>query len=135
MKMQWVVVTAVAAIAATGCGVRSGFLRDSATVNDFQYRMDVSGVQYLRQASGSSSIGSVLCAIPLNNSLYKTAMANLYNDARLQPNEVLVNFREDTGITSYVGVYCNQNLTLSADVVHLTPTGAKAPEQALPTVP
>ncbi len=51
-------------------------------------------------------------------------MGELHLKAALNPNEMLVNFREDTGFTTFVGVYCTQALTISADVVKLTARGA-----------
>ncbi len=124
MKFRNLIVGAVAVMASAGCGVSGGFLRDSGTLNSFEYRMDVSAIRYVRQASGSSSIGSIFCAIPVAKDLYKTAMEDLYANARLQPNETLVNFREDNATTAYLAFYCRTDLTISADVVSLQPTGA-----------
>ena len=127
MKFRNLIIGAVAVVAGAGCGVNSGFLRDSGTLNSFQYRMDVSSISYVRQAAGSSAIGSVFCAIPVGRDLYKNAMQELYANAQLKPNETLVNFREDSSTTVYLGFYCTTELTLSADVVALTPTGGAGP--------
>jgi hypothetical protein len=107
----------------TSCGFHQGIRRDSDTEHDFQYRMEVADVQVSRTASGSSEIGSLFCLIPLGNDPYKTAMENLHKNANLQKNEVLANYRDDMGITGLVYLWCNFRLTVSADVLTLTPKG------------
>jgi hypothetical protein len=107
-----------------GCGASGGFLRDSISSQRFDYRMDISGVRYVKSVSGSSSTGSILCVIPLATDLYESAMLDLHASAKLEPNQVLVNLREDYAIRSYVGIYCNRRLLISGDVFELTPAGA-----------
>jgi hypothetical protein len=114
--------TVIAAmLLASSCGFHQGVRRDSDTRNDLQYRLDVSGVQYSRTASGSSDIGSLFCLIPFGTDPYKTAMENLQKDAKLQKNEVLTNYRDDMGLSGIVYIWCNFRLTVSADVLTLTP--------------
>jgi hypothetical protein len=125
-------VLAMGALAASGCGSTHGFLRDSQSITQSQFRMEVSQIRYSRSASGSAKMGEALCLIPLNEAAYQHAMENLYGTARLGPNEVLTNFREDTSYLSYLGFYCVKQLTISADVMEVTPAGASAPGASVP---
>jgi hypothetical protein len=113
--------------ALTGCGVHGGLRRDADTDHSFQYRMEVAGVETVRTASGSSNIGSVFCLIPIGSDPYKNAIEELHKNAKLQRNEVLVNFRDDIGFTGVMYLWCNSRLTVSADVVALTPAPPAAP--------
>lgn len=129
---------ALACIWLTGCGTTSGFLRDASTVNQHQYRQDVKTVTYLRSVHGSSTIGSFFCIMPVSGGvgLYKDAMVQLHRMAALQPNQVLENIREDHESTAYLVFFCTKTLTLSADVVELTPADeAHAAPQAAPSPP
>ena len=110
---------------ASGCGAKAGFLRDAATVTQFQYKMDITTVEHKRTASGTASVGLILCAIPISGEYYKRAMEDLHSKASLQSNEVLSNFREDHAFTTFLGFYCTQEVTVSADIVKLN--GANAP--------
>lgn len=123
-------------LALAGCGSGSGFLRDATTANQHQYRQEVGTVTYLRSASGSSSAGSIFCAIPVEtDGQYKTAMQELHAQAKLQPNQVLENLREDHITQAYFFFYCVSTLTLSADVVELRPVGAPPPSLATTSQP
>jgi hypothetical protein len=108
-----------------GCGASGGFIRDSVSTQQLEYRMDVSGVRYVKPASGSASTGAVLCIIPLASNLYQEAMQELYLSAELAPNQVIMNLREDYVIRSYV-FYCSRQLIVSGDVFELTPSGTAA---------
>jgi hypothetical protein len=108
-------VPAVAFAILAGCGHSSGFLRDASTAGEAQLRMEIAAQRYARSVSGSSSIGSVFCLIPLGNGAYRDAMAALHAQAKLQTNEVLQNIREDHAFVPYV-LYCEDNLIVSADV-------------------
>jgi hypothetical protein len=115
-------------VAACG-GEYSGFLRDAANVNEHQYRMNIASVHYSRTVSGSSSVGKVLCAIPLDaTGVYKQAMGELQSEAHLEVNQVLENIREDHQIAWYM-VYCVHTLTISADVYDVTPLHAEQAKQ------
>ncbi|QRN95943.1 hypothetical protein JRI60_44060 [Archangium violaceum] len=107
-----------------GCGASGGFIRDAVSTQQLEYRMDVSGVRYVKPANGSASTGSVLCIIPLSGHLYQEAMQELYLSAELAPNQVIMNLREDYSIRSYLGFYCTRQLTVSGDVFELTPSSA-----------
>jgi hypothetical protein len=109
-----------------GCGFRSGLLRDSSTHQNVELRMDVAQVHYQRSAEGSESIGMLFCAIPLGEGQYTRAMGELHRNANLQPNEILVNYREDHGFTTILGVWCNDKVIISADVLRVVPVGAMA---------
>lgn len=121
------VVAAVSIVA--GCGINQGFVHDATSGDQHQYRMDLSGVRYMRSVSGSASIGYIFClpsieGIPLDRGLWKQAMEALQEEAKLQPNEVLKDLRQDDDRTCYLGVYGVHGLVLSADVYDLTPAGA-----------
>jgi hypothetical protein len=103
-----------------GCGASSGFLRDATSSQRFDYTMSVSGVRYLKSVSGTSSNGSLFCVIPTSADLYQQAMQSLYASAQLQPNQVVMNLREDYAFRSYL-FFCSRQLTLSGDVFELTP--------------
>lgn len=103
-----------------GCGASGGFLRDSISSQRFDYRMDVSGVRYLKSVSGTSSTAAILCIIPTGSDLYQRAMQDLYASAQLDDNQVVMNLREDYSLRSYI-FWCSRDLTLSGDVFELTP--------------
>ncbi len=117
------VVCAVGVVAIGGCGSTSGFLRDSATLTQAEFKMDVSQIRYSRSVSGSAKVGEALCSIPLDEDQYKRAMEALYGSAQLKTNEVLTNFREDEVFSWFLGFYCQKTLTISADVIDVTPSG------------
>jgi hypothetical protein len=128
--------TAVAALSliVCSCGVRSGFLRDAHTLQQIDIRMEVSQVRYLRSASGDAGVGLLFCTIPLGDTMYRAAMQDLMDDAKLGPNEILVNLREDHAFTTWFGVFCREKVTISADVMALTASGS-APAPAVPILP
>ncbi len=105
----------------SGCGLSGGFIRDSTSNQLIDYRMDVSGVRYLKSVSGTSSTGAVFCIIPMSADLYQKAMQSLYAAAELGPNQMVMNLREDHVTRSYLGVYCTTSLIVSGDVVEFTP--------------
>jgi hypothetical protein len=115
-----------------GCGVNEGFVHDATSGDQHQYRMDLSGVRYVRSVSGSASIGSIFClgglvpgyihGIPLDRGLFKQAMEALQEDAKLKPNEILKDLRTDRDPACYLFLYGVNSLTISADVYEVTPT-------------
>jgi hypothetical protein len=124
MKTRLMLTAALAALAlATSCGIHQGIRRDSDTTNSFEYKLDVQELQYQRTAMGSATILSVFCLIPLGQDQYATAMADLLKNADLKKNEVLANYRDDFGFTGFPYIFCNQRLTVSADVIAVTPRG------------
>lgn len=127
MHLRVRLILAALAIAASGCGISGGFLRDSITTQKFDYQMRIQSLRVLRQVEGSASVGSVFCAIPLADRMYARAMQELHAQAKLDTNEVLANIREDQSYTWYLGFYCVNKLTVSADVVQLVPEGGAAP--------
>jgi hypothetical protein len=121
----------------SGCGTTGGFLRDSHTITEAEFKMEVGQIRYSRSVSGTAKLGEALCVIPLNDSAYMHAMENLYSQARLGPNEVLTNFREDSAFLWYLGFYCQKMITISADVLEVTPAGTTPtpPTTPAPVVP
>jgi hypothetical protein len=103
-----------------GCGASGGFLRDAVSTQRFDYQLNVSGVRYLKSVSGTSSTGSLFCAIPTSADLYQQAMQHLHASAQLQPNQVVMNLREDYAVRSYL-FFCSRQLIISGDVFELTP--------------
>jgi hypothetical protein len=120
---------AYAPLVVVGCGYNSGFLHDTSTGNQISFHVEAASERYSRTVSGSSSIGAILCFIPLDEGLFKQAMQALHDEAHLKPNEALQDVRVDYDPVSYL-VYCNRRLTISADVYEMI-----APGGAAPTVP
>jgi hypothetical protein len=110
-----------------GCGYSGGFLRDSISSQQIDYRMDVSGVHYVKSVSGTATTGAVFCFIPLSGDLYQTAMQSMQASAGLGPNQMVMNLREDSITRSWLGFYCTRTLTVSGDVIQFTPTAPGAP--------
>jgi hypothetical protein len=117
---------ALCALAVAGCGLNHGFIRDDTSAHELKYEMKISGQRFIKTASGSATDGSVLCFIPISSEVYKRAMDDLYANADLGPNQDLINLREDHGIRSWFFVYCTGALTISGDVIELTPEGSPA---------
>jgi hypothetical protein len=55
-------------------------------------------------------------------------MRDLCASAKLQPNQVVMNLREDHAIRSFVGLYCSHSITISGDVFQLSPAAPSAPK-------
>jgi hypothetical protein len=106
-----------AAVVSAACSVSGGFVRDARGALDL--RIDVANVQYLRTVSGTAEVGSVLCAIPLEDGAYDRAMRALNGSANLGPNQVVLNLREDRSVVTFL-VYCLHRVTISGDVVELS---------------
>ena len=113
-----------------GCGFNSGFIRDAVSISQREYRMDVVQERFVRTVSGSASTGSVLCLFPISSDMYARAMHEMYDEAKLQPNQTVLNLREDHETTTYLGLYCNYSLTISGDKVEMTPAKPLPPEAA-----
>jgi hypothetical protein len=100
------------AFALCGCGFTSGSLGGGA-----RYAVSVPAPpRYVRSVSGSATSGSILCAIPLDNSLYSRALDNLHASAgSLKHYEFLDNLRDDVETQCFL-FYGVRSLTVSADV-------------------
>jgi len=111
-----------------GCGGSSGFLRGSVTQVQVQHG-DFRVVKTSLHASAET--GKVFCLIPTDDGqVYRHAMEDLHAWARLKPNQMLVNIREDRKVMVYF-FYCTSTLTLSADVIEFSSEG-KPPLTASP---
>ncbi len=118
-------------ITASGCGTNLGFLRDSTTSQTFKYQMDLKELSMQRTVQASTEAKTIVCLIPTDGDPpYATAMERLHQEAKLGPNEVLVNIREDKRILVYL-IYCKHRLTISADVYRLGQSGAKPPPKGI----
>lgn len=114
----------VMALVACACsGTISSIRRDEGELI-LPTRMSLTGFQHVRPVSGSAVAGSAFCAFPLGDALYSEAMRDLYAHVHLEPNQILLNVREDWADRRYFGLYCSRKLTVSADVVQLTPSTA-----------
>jgi hypothetical protein len=124
-------------LAVAGCGTSLGFLRDSTTAQRFNYSLDLKEVSMQRTVQASTEAKTIICIIPTDGDPpYATAMKRLYAEAKLGPNEVLVNIREDKRILTYL-IYCKHRLTISADVYRLgrsKPKRAASPTMEAPMV-
>ncbi len=118
-------------VSLAGCGFNSGFIRDSTSAQVMDYRMELSASRYVRSVQGSATDGSILCIFPLNGEQYTRAMNELYRAAALKPNETLQNLRQDSATRIYI-VYCTHSLTISGDVIEVTP---KADNPSMIVVP
>lgn len=112
-------------MASVGCGVTSGFLRDSMTQTQIQgpgFRIVKTGL------SSTVHTGAVFCSIPTGEGeLYRRGMEQLNAQAKLYPNQMLVNLREDVKTAAYLVFYCKYTLTLSADVIEFSDAFATNP--------
>jgi hypothetical protein len=109
-------VLALTVVSVTSCGVAGGILRDSNTVTRVDLKPDMKDLKFVRTVQGSASSGSVFCSIPLQGNLYARAMEDLHSNAKLQPNQLLLNLREDRMVKNYAGFYCEHSVTISADI-------------------
>ena len=108
----------------TGCGFSHGFIRDSTTEHSFRYEMNLGGIRFVKAVYGSATHGLLLCIIPLSGDMYRRAMEDLYAEAQLQPNQIVVNLREDHSLKAFLFFYCSSQVTVSGDVIELTPAGS-----------
>lgn len=119
--------------ALSGCGYSSGGLRGANSSVDVQIRIDASRVAYVKTVTGSATTRTVFCLMPVNDgNRYSGAMAELRDAARLKPNQFLANVREDT-VTMFYLFFCSTELTVSAEIVEVTPSVAPSP--AVPAPP
>ncbi|MBN1610149.1 MAG: hypothetical protein JW940_26215 [Polyangiaceae bacterium] len=130
----------VSSLAVAGCAASVGFLRDSVTqvqVKHANFRIVKTGV------TATADTGKALCLFPTDDAqVYRRLMENLHASAKLGPNQMLVNLREDIKMTFYFVFYCSEQHTLSADVVEFVPEGtatalppAPPPPTAMPSAP
>jgi hypothetical protein len=130
----------VSSLTIAGCAASLGFLRDSVTqvqVKRANFRIVKTGV------TATADTGKALCLFPTDDAqVYRRLMENLHASARLGPNQMLVNIREDIKWTYYLVFYCSEEHTLSADVVEFVPEEAATalplpspPPRAIPSVP
>jgi hypothetical protein len=100
----------------SGCSLKGGMVRDSVT----QVHLSADGpFQIIKTDLGHTETNHLLfCSINIAGiEVYRALMAELHQQAQLGPNEALVNLREDHKFVSYLGLYCTDQITLSADVV------------------
>lgn len=132
MSKRWMGLCAAMALPLflTGCGATSGFLRDSMTQTQIQgsgFRIITTGITAKAQS------GSALCSIPVGEGeVYRRAMEELNAQAKLAPNQMIVNIREDVKTVGYLFFYCVHEVTLSADVIEFGDMGAVAAPPAPP---
>lgn len=124
----------LACLLLAGCGYQQGFLRDANTVNQHQFQMPVSQVRFVKVAAGSFAITSLFCAIPLDNGAYAEAMKELHDDAKLKPNQVLENIREDHSVMCAL-IFGITKLTVSADVIEIIYAPPAPPAPPVITTP
>jgi TPR repeat protein len=106
-----------------GCSYSTGFIREASTTHSFSYAMPISGQAYLKSARGSASEDKVLCFINTSaGQVYARAMDELLSMAALKPNQILASVREDRDHFLFPPFFCSVTLTLSADVIEITPT-------------
>ena len=115
----------------SGCSLRGGLVRDSIT----SVQLDDAGFEYVQTGvQATMSRGSIFCSIAIPpNDLYARLMSALHDQAQLRRNETFVNLREDIIVTSIIGLYCNETVTLSADVIRFTNASTGSADYA-PTV-
>lgn len=131
MNFNKLITTIITTIIFGGCGTNLGFLRDSTTAQRFNYSLDLKEVSMQRTVSASTEAKTLICLIPTDGDPpYATAMERLHAEAKLGPNEVLVNIREDKRILTYL-IYCKHRLTISADVYRLGRAKSKPPSKGL----
>lgn len=118
---------ALAIVPHTGCGMKSGFLRDSRSSQLLKIDLPVQSVRYLRSVSGRARNQALFCIIPYGENLYETAMKRIHQKARIRRNQVLMNLREDFQFTTYLGFFCTYRLTISGDVMELIPARRAGP--------
>lgn len=128
-------------LALIGCGTSRGFLRDSMTQTQVRgpgFRIVKTGL------TASAQTGAVFCSIPTDEGqIYRRTMELLNAEAKLLPNQMLVNIREDVKLTAYLMFYCKEVLTLSADIIEFSASGYRnaavegpvRPIEAPPTAP
>jgi hypothetical protein len=124
----------VLSFAVLGCGGSAGFLRDSIT----QVQVQKGGFMVVKTGlTSSASTGSVFCVIPVDDGqVYRKAMEGLHGSARLGPNQMLINIREDISNIAYLGFFCTRTHTLSADVIEFAGDGSAMPQpQPMPPQP
>lgn len=129
MNFNKLITTIITTTIFGGCGTSLGFLRDSTTAQRFNYSLDLKEVSMQRTVQASTEAKTIICLIPTDGDPpYATAMKRLYAEAKLGPNEVLVNIREDKRILTYL-IYCKHRLTISADVYRLNHSEQEDPEE------
>ena len=122
------------AFSVTGCGYNSGFVRGADNVNQHQYVMQITTPpRFVRTVSGSYSVDSILCVLPLGSDLYLHAMEILHQQ-KLEPFEILDNLREDVQFSCFL-VFGSQKLTVSADVYEIPHAPPPAPDHVAPPPP
>ena len=109
----------VLAFLAAGCSLRSGLVRDSVTavhIEDSNFRYVKTGL------SATQARGYIFCSIGLPpDNMYDRLMADLHSQAKLGQGETFANLREDNNLASYLGLFCLEKATLSADVIQFGP--------------
>jgi hypothetical protein len=132
-KARLFTAAAVVSLLAAGCGGSVGFLRDSIT----QVQVQKGGFRVVKTGlKASAETGQVFCSIQVDDGeVYRRMMEEIHAAARLGPDQMLINIREDIKQTAYLGLYCVRKHTLSADVIEFTREAAPAAPAAPAYVP
>ena len=134
MRLRALSLITISALAG-GCGFSHGFIRDSTTEHSFRYQMNLGGVRFVKPVYGSAAHGLLFCMIPLSGEIYSRAMEDMYEKAQLQPNQIVVNLREDLSFKAFLIFYCSTQVTVSGDVIELLPAGASSPGSSIVPLP
>lgn len=115
------VITAFALLSA-GCSMRRGVANlDTAGTDQPNFRYIQTDVNV------TGSRGALLCFIGLPpHDLYRQIIKDLHQKARLRPNQTLANLREDSRVTSYLGLFCVETVTIAADIIEYSDGSAPA---------
>jgi len=101
------------ALISAGCSMRRGVASlDTAGTDQPNFRYIQTDVNV------TGSRGALLCFIGLPpHDLYRQIIKDLHQKARLRPNQTLANLREDSRVTSYLGLFCVETVTIAADII------------------
>ena len=111
---------------AAGCSLRSGLVRDSVT----NVQIEDSNFRYVKTGLSATQMrGYIFCSIGLPpDNMYDRLMADLHSQAKLGQGETFANLREDSNYSIYLGLFCLEKATISADVIQFgEPAQAAAP--------
>jgi hypothetical protein len=102
------------AVMNTGCGATFGLVRDSIT----QVQIQKAGFEVVKtNISATVVVRSILCIFPVTRNPTADLMRALHEQAHLGPNQMFINLRQDATYLVYLGFVCDEELTLSADVI------------------
>lgn len=106
--------TFCACLIVSGCSYSGGFVKTASVV--IHLGKDSKKIQYSRSVSGVAKASPSYCVPSAPIPLYKKAMERLHKDAKLGPNEILMNIRQDLVRRQTGNAVCRLALVLSADV-------------------